>query len=325
MNLWIIFGVMSLAAVVFAIWPMYKHQRGLTPLIGAAVLFVVAVSSGLYYKQGKPELPSAGERAAAAGTMQGAEDVGDLDTAIAGLAARLAENPNDMEGWKMLARSYLQVQDYDAAANAFERVLALNPNDPESLFYGGLAAGERGNTELAADRWERLLESDPPAEIQETIRRGIAEWRGEAPPADAHPPVPVEEPVQQAAESAPAVDVPMSDDAVVRATVALSAEAAAAIPGNPAVFVIARDVAVPVPPIGAVRRRLSELPAAIELGDGQSMVAGRELSGFAEFELVARVSLTGQPGAQPGDWFGSVIVKPAENNDIEITIDQQVQ
>jgi cytochrome c-type biogenesis protein CcmH len=117
----------------------------------------------------------------------------------------------------------------------------------------------------------------------------------------------------------------MSEDAVVRATVTLSAEAAAAIPGDPTVFVIARDVAVPVPPIGAVRRRLSDLPAAIELGDRESMVPGRELSGFAEFELVARVSLSGQPGAQPGDWFGTVVVKPAENNDIEITIDQQVQ
>jgi cytochrome c-type biogenesis protein CcmH len=325
-NLWIIFAVMSLGAVGFAIWPMYKHQRGLTPLIGAAVIFVVAVSSGLYYKQGKPELPSAGNSSAGgAVAREGTDDLGDLDAAISGLAARMAENPNDMEGWKMLGRSYLQIQDFAAAAGAFERVLALNPNDQESLFYGGLAAGERGDNELAADRWERLLESNPPAEVQETIRRGIAEWRGEAPPVDAHPPIPVEQPAQQAAEPATAIDVPMSEDAVVRATVTLSAEAAAAIPGDPTIFVIARDVAVPVPPIGAVRRRLSELPAAIELGDRQSMVPGRELSGFAEFELVARVSLTGQPGAQPGDWFGTVIVKPAENNDIELTIDQQVQ
>jgi hypothetical protein len=73
------------------------------------------------------------------------------------------------------------------------------------------------------------------------------------------------------------------------------------------------------------RRRVSELPAAIELGDRESMVAGRDLSGFAEFELVARVSLSGQPSQQPGDWFGSVIVTPAENNIVELSIDQEVQ
>jgi len=55
------------------------------------------------------------------------------------------------------------------------------------------------------------------------------------------------------------------------------------------------------------------------------MVAGRELSGFAEFELEARVSLTGQPGKQPGDWFGIVTVKPAENNSVTISIDTQAQ
>ena len=91
------------------------------------------------------------------------------------------------------------------------------------------------------------------------------------------------------------------------------------------VFLIARDPAVPVPPIAAARRRLSELPAYVELGDRESMVPGRELSNFAEFELIARVSLSGQPGAQPGDWYGSIIVTPAGSNDVELQIQQQVQ
>ena len=46
----------------------------------------------------------------------------------------------------------------------------------------------------------------------------------------------------------------------------------------------------------------------VQLGDRESMVAGRELSGFEEFELIARVSLSGQPVSQPGDWFGSSVV-----------------
>ena len=113
--------------------------------------------------------------------------------------------------------------------------------------------------------------------------------------------------------------------AIVSATIALSADAAASLPAEAVVFVIARDPAAPVPPIAVTRRRLSDLPAAVELGDRESMVAGRELSGFPEFELIARVSLSGTPASQPGDWFGSAIVRPSENAAISLSIDTQVQ
>ena len=357
MTLWITFAIMSLMAVGFAAWPLYKHRRGLTPLVGAAIIFVVALSSGLYYRQGNPDLQSAGGSGADAG-LPG------MDDAIASLAQRLEENPENADGWSMLGRSYMSVGNYSGAVEAFEKAmqlesgqnaqtlvalgeaqlaltnspidgsiaslfenaLALDANNPQALFYGGIAAFNRGDNAMAADRWERLLASNPPAEIQGVLQQRIAEWRGEAPPTIEQPPVTASEPVAQAAEQPGSPDIgPLSDGAVVRAVVSLSDEAAAALSGDHTVFIIARDAAVPVPPIAAVRRRLSDLPAAVELGDRQSMVPGRELSGFPEFELIARVSLSGQPGAQPGDWFGTVIVKPDDNNDVEITIQQQVQ
>jgi hypothetical protein len=55
------------------------------------------------------------------------------------------------------------------------------------------------------------------------------------------------------------------------------------------------------------------------------MVPGRLLSGFSELEIIARVSLSGQPVAQPGDWFGEEIVRPAESGNISIVIDREVQ
>jgi cytochrome c-type biogenesis protein CcmH len=119
---------------------------------------------------------------------------------------------------------------------------------------------------------------------------------------------------------APAVD----PDAVVTARVSFSDNAIAAITADANVFVIARDPAQPSPPIAVNRVRLSELPAVISLGDAQSMVAGRTLSGFEEFELLARVSLSGSPAATSGDWFGSLIVRPAENPSVFLAIDQQV-
>jgi cytochrome c-type biogenesis protein CcmH len=146
----------------------------------------------------------------------------------------------------------------------------------------------------------------------------VAEWRGgEAVPAMAAAGQPLAEP---GAETAPP-----AEGAIVSASIALSDAAQSALPADAIVFVIARDPAQPSPPIAVTRRRLAELPAVVHLGDGESMVAGRALSGFDEFELIARVSLSGQPVSQPGDWFGSVIVKPAENGSIALSIDTPVE
>ena len=54
------------------------------------------------------------------------------------------------------------------------------------------------------------------------------------------------------------------------------------------------------------------------------MIPGRTLSAFAHFEIVARVSVSGQPIAQSGDWYGSAIVKPAESDRITLSIEKQL-
>jgi cytochrome c-type biogenesis protein CcmH len=335
MTLWISFSVMSLAAIAFAAWPLYRQQGRLTAISATVIVAIVALSSGLYHYQGSPGTPSnaGGEHA--------------LDDVIESLAARLEANPDDLNGWKMLGRSYMSTGNYAAAAEAFdkamqleagqdattlvalgeallagsgesisgriaalfENALAIDPNNPQALFYGGIGAFNRGDQAVAADRWERLLSLNPPAEIEGILRQRIAEWRGE--PVPEAPPAAAAEPVE----------VP---GAVVIAQVSLSAAAIAALPADGTVFIIARDPAQPVPPIAVSRRRLSELPATVQLGDRESMVPGRSLSGFAKFELIARVSLSGQPGAQPGDWFGSVLVTPAQNNHVAISISEQV-
>jgi len=90
------------------------------------------------------------------------------------------------------------------------------------------------------------------------------------------------------------------------------------------VFIIARDPNQPSPPIAAVRRRLSELPATVAIGDADAMIPGRVPSGFDSLEIVARVSISGQPVAQAGDWFGQRQVEADSNGTVEIVIDRQV-
>ena len=333
---WLISGVMLAAAALFVAVPLYRRERKLSVVSIASVVLVAALSATLYSQIGIPGLESGrGENAAG--------EVPDLQQMIDSLAARLQENPDDLAGWKMLGRSYLQLQNFPGAVAAFEKAvemessqngqtladlgeavlmadqrtllgragqlfenaLALTPDNPKALFYSGMAAVQRGDNALAAERWEALLATSPPENVQNILRQRIAELRGEA--------------------QAPAAPVaPEQPGAVVNVAVSLGSTATQANLPDATVFIIARDPNQPSPPIAAVRRRLSELPATIEIGDSDAMIPGRVPSGFANLEIVARVSLSGQPVAQTGEWYGQQKVTTAESDTVVIVIDQHV-
>jgi cytochrome c-type biogenesis protein CcmH len=114
---------------------------------------------------------------------------------VGGLAQRLEANPNDLEGWKRLGRSYLVLNEPDRAKEAYGRAVALAPTDvallgdyanatllapgratlppesvgalrdilktdefnPAALWLVGLAEAEAGNRQEAIRLWARLL------------------------------------------------------------------------------------------------------------------------------------------------------------------------
>jgi cytochrome c-type biogenesis protein CcmH len=330
MTLWIVLVVLCLVALSFVVWPLYRSSGRLTPMLATIIVLAVGLSAILYHKIGQPGVPSG------AGSMPDSEEV------VASLAERLEDNPDDVNGWILLGRSYQSMKQYDDAIGAFEKALeleqgqnaqtmvalaialmesrggeltdrssslfenalALEPNNPNALFYAGSAAARRGNTTLAADRWDVLLGLQPPPEIREMLERKINEWRGLPPPA--------EEPQQEVTDS------------IVSLNLSLSQEAMAALPADATVYVIARDPAQPSPPIAVTPHRLAELPVRVDLSDRNAMVPGRPLSGFAEFEVVARVSLSGSPAAQSGDWSGSLIVSANSGQTVDLVINQEI-
>jgi len=62
----------------------------------------------------------------------------------------------------------------------------------------------------------------------------------------------------------------------------------------------------------------------VDISDSDAMIPGRVPSGFARLEIIARVSLAGQPVAASGDWFGDAVIETADSTEVQITIDQQV-
>ena len=118
---------------------------------------------------------------------------------VAGLAARLEEQPDDLEGWRMLGRSYQVLGEPQQAADAYRhvaealpddlaaqldyadalvaaapdgkmpaaaleqmrRVLALDPQNPAALFHLGQAAAQAGDAAAARAHWQRLIAQVP--------------------------------------------------------------------------------------------------------------------------------------------------------------------
>lgn len=134
-----------------------------------------------------------------------------IDAMVAKLAERMQANPDDLQGWLMLARSYKTLNRYEEAAAAYgkaekvisddpellasyaetiamasgqgltgkaaqliERALKLDPQQPHALFLAGAAAMEAGDTEKAIAYWEALLpQVEPGSEIDRMLRSGI--------------------------------------------------------------------------------------------------------------------------------------------------------
>ena len=151
-----------------------------------------------------PPAPAAGPDAAqvaAADTMSEADRANMINGMVAQLAARLAANPDDADGWMRLGRAYAVLAEHDKAADAFEHAAALRPTDasalmqgvqvlieaqrPEApipqraiallrraeqadpkradvLYYLGVAEGQAGHADAAVVYWRRVLELLPP-------------------------------------------------------------------------------------------------------------------------------------------------------------------
>ena len=136
-----------------------------------------------------------------------------IEANVAKLAQRLQSNPNDAQGWTMLARSYSSMEKYGEAVNAYAKATELNPKDAdlwaEYAFATGMSEGrslEGKPTELinralkvdpenakalqlagsaafqakdykkAVDYWQRVLKQVPRgSEVAETISARINE------------------------------------------------------------------------------------------------------------------------------------------------------
>lgn len=183
----------------------------------ALAIVLPLLAGGLYALLGSPAavLPEA---------VQTQRATADMEQLTAKLAQKMEQNPDNPEGWAMLARSYKALGRWDDAERAFGRVgpelnknaellaevaellvqknngfnprsreliqqaLRLEPDNMLALFLGGGEALDRGRHAEAAALWERLLpQLEPGSEDARMVESSIAMARGRSGGAPSRP------------------------------------------------------------------------------------------------------------------------------------------
>ena len=336
-------ALMLAAALAFVLLPLLRGAaQARFATLGVAVLLPIAAVL-LYLYAGNPKAfdPVA---------LQAPADHGqDMDQAIAGLAAKLQQNPNDAQGWGLLGRAYEAMERFTDARDALAHAHALAPDDadvtvayaealalstesrrvdgePRALIEGvlkktpdnqrglwllGIGDYQQGKYAAAIDTWKHLIDVLPKdSDIVPSVQEQIA--RAEA-ARDGRE-------TENPGEAAPADTGPH-----LQVEVAIDAKLADKLAPDDVLFVYAKAAQGPPMPLAIQRMPASKLPATVTLTDGMGMLPNMKLSQFPQVVVGARVSKSGDAIARSGDLQTiSAPLAVSTAAPIRLTIDQVV-
>ncbi|WP_416423175.1 c-type cytochrome biogenesis protein CcmI [Pseudomonas sp. App30] len=286
------------------------------PLPLLAALLVPALGLGLYLHFGSSDKVEL--------TREFATPPTSMEQMTQRLERAVAAQPDSAQGLFFLGRTYMSQNRPADAARLFQRTLAVAGREPEVL--GQLAQAEyfasnkKWSPEIQA-LTDEALKADP-KEVTSLGLRGIAAFEGQRYqeavdywqrllvllPADDPSRAALQGGIQRAAgkitagggsvAAAPAEKAA----ALLKVHVDLGAELKAKVQPGDSVFIFARAASGPPMPLAVKRLTVADLPASVELTDGDAMMPQLKLSNFPEVQLVARISRAGQP--TKGEWVG---------------------
>lgn len=174
-------GAIALVAIAlaFALAPLLRRQtagpaprrdRDWSPI--AVGLLLPAAAVALYAAVGAPQAVLAPPaETPAIGPAQ-------IEAMVNRLAERLKNEPDDAEGWRMLAHSYETLRRFDAAVDAYRHLIALEPNNANELTDAAVALGMTLNQDLSGEP-ERLIDralAINPNHVQALALKGSAAY-----------------------------------------------------------------------------------------------------------------------------------------------------
>ncbi len=334
---------------------LQESTKGARWVALAIAIFVPLTAGTIYLAVGEPGSIVVKQSNAVATVQQTAPVAGDDPQAQAQnfeqltqrLLTHLSVNTDDVLGWQTLAQLFLAQQQFAEAAGAYKKVrdlegdsaetlvreadalamanngvlqgtpeslietaLQIDPEYTSALWLAGLAAGERGDVAQAVDFWKRAEKTTNNAEMLAEIRRLIESGTAQ---------------LAQGVGSDVTVGGQKASSAI---TVKASIESSIVeqLAPDTVVFLFARAFNGPPAPLAVLKKQVKDFPITATLDDSLAMLPNLTISAFDQVFIVARVSFSGTPQAQSGDYFGqSAPIRPGiDQGVVEITISQRV-
>ena len=314
------------------------------------IITVPVLAAGFYTYLGQPELiEGVNKQAAAPAGHDSSNKVGRLGTVeemVEKLAAKLKENPNNAEGWFMLARSYMSMNRYKEAVEALEktnqlipdnptvmlryadaltmlsggriggkpfdlikRAVAIKPDDVTGLWLIGMGYEEQGEYQKAISYWNLLvplLKDNKSIDEVNNLIRSAKSKAGISITDNSTQPV-----VKTEKKAATSVKVKVILDQNMKKNVSM----------DDIVFIFAKAISGPPMPLAVVRKQVKDLPLEVILDDSMAMIPTMKLSSFEKVNIIARVSKSGSPKSQSGDLQSkTVVVRPGQKEQVKLII-----
>jgi cytochrome c-type biogenesis protein CcmH len=319
----------------------------------AAVLPVAAL--GLYFWLGQPA--SLVEMAAAQSAPSPSATASPAALDFAQLAQRVEErtrsHPDDGEAWAMLGKTYAAMEQWAKALPALEKAMELLPREASVLSGYAEALAVTNNRVLAGRpmEWVRQALAVDPDDMKGLELAAIHAYQeGRHAEAAAYfgrlyalllPETAYAQDIlaaQQEAErlarpgmagldslasppSAAAPGASAAAGATIQGRVDIDPALKSRLADTDVLFLFARP-GQSGPPVAAMRLKAGQLPLEFELDDSMAMTPGNALSQHSQATLVARVSKSGSPGAQPGDLEGSLAGVAVGARGVKLLIDR---
>jgi cytochrome c-type biogenesis protein CcmH len=333
-----------------------EPRHGSSRKLGYSLAAVLpAAAFGLYFWLGNPTSLIAiadAQSASAQPATAAAPGEHDFMELVRKVEEKTQANPDDGEAWTMLAKTYAAMERWPEALQAYDKAIKLlpqeasvlsgyaealaitnnrvltgrpmalvrqaleiDPDDRKGLELAAIQAYQEQDFLQAANYFKRLHQSLPPEspyaqdilaaqqEAERLAQTGMAGGNpAKLPPADA----------DTAAVAA---------GAVIKGRIDVAPALKSRLADTDVLFLFARP-GQSGPPVAAIRASASQLPLEFELDDSKAMNPGNTLSQHKQVMLVARVSKSGNPMAQPGDLEGIVANVKVGASGVKIMIDQ---
>jgi cytochrome c-type biogenesis protein CcmH len=304
--------------------PIAKTEK---PAVWTAVVLAVALpisAMGFYMWVGEPEAlnPMA---------LKSPDQVDQKDLAKLAetLADKLQSQPENLQGWVMLGRTYRTLENFDASIKAYDAALKLSADDDLQLERIEVMAMQRqGNFDGEPWRVIREILQKDPQHYGALLTAGSASyaegkysdalkyWEKARKPLEANHPdlagldnaiATVRDKMglpAKVASTGPSGSAAPSSALNVSGQISLSAALKAKASPNDAVFVYATPANGDRMPLAIMKTTVSQLPLNFTLDDSTAMTPERKLSAAGEVFIKVRVSKSGNAMPQSGDLTG---------------------